>query len=181
MFRLHYCWLTYCIKMCDELWFLSLAFGSDVRLVFDQMTQRRETKQKRLSEPQQTCGCAVDAFITADLQRKQSLADMDGQHQKPSVIQRRIKIVHETLGQSAQRTQNAIRDVLRPERRPRVKTHINCHESFIALLGNWAPSLMSWMGCCPHSPRMTVHLCCNYFTYVNLCCRQYFDKTPTHL
>ncbi len=66
MFRLHYCWLTYCIKMCDELWFLSLAFGSDVRLVFDQMTQRRETKQKRLSEPQQTCGGAVDAFITAD-------------------------------------------------------------------------------------------------------------------
>ncbi len=34
------------------------------------------------------------------------------------VVQRRMKIVHATLGQRTQRTQNAIRDALGPKRRP---------------------------------------------------------------
>lgn len=56
--------------------FLSLALGSAVGLVFEQKTKRRETKQEGLSEPQRTCGCAVDAFITADTNTFQHFFDV---------------------------------------------------------------------------------------------------------
>lgn len=104
-----------------------MAFVASVRFILQQETQRRKTKEEGLNEPQQTSGGAEDAFITAELQCKHSLTQVDEPGEEPAVIHHCVMLLHHVIGQSSQRPQTAIRDVPRPEHRPRVKGQREAH------------------------------------------------------